>query len=372
MTLTGGAVFAQNVKIILIVSDCYNPDAELVLLKNDNPCLISAKFFSSDNEEMQIVKLTQSEWQTSVGKIAKGEDGITAVWKPLSDGATASITAKFSATLEIKGKKEKIENLSAVVNVISPVSYKKHYQNGKILQYEIGEYLDPKDEKSLRKFNITTNFHKKYPEKFMPPEYFYIITKENKSLKISEHYFLGDYALDFPWHSMGLPQAVALDYGLFEKLEELQTMMNKDGYRFDKFEILYGFRAPAFNLGTIISDSESTLKVPFSQHQFGKAIDILIDTNKDLKMDDLNKDGKVNMRDAAVILHYVNILDKKYREAKDPKMGGAGLYSHHDFTGRIQSPYIHIDTRNFATDKGYLIRWPSEYEDGSSIDHGNI
>ena len=67
--------------------------------------------------------------------------------------------------------------------------------------------------------------------------------------------------------------------------------------------------------------------------------------------------GKIDIDDARVILHYVNQLDKKYQNENSPLVGGAGIYSHHDFKGRVQSPYIHIDVRGFTNPDGSLIRW---------------
>lgn len=374
MTITLSSVFAENsssVKIHITIRESYNPEAELVLLKNDAPIKIEAEIIAPKNTEYTLKDGYKVEWKTTFGKIQQLNNPLTAILTPEQMGMTSQISVSLVGKVKIFNQTQNI-NILDKKTVISPVSYKKYFKNGEVAGYKVGEYLDPKNEKELKKYNVTTNWHRIYPEKFAPPEFFYIVNNENKSLKITPHYKLGDYALDFPWFSQGMPQAIALDYGLFTKLEDIQSLMNNDGYKFEKFSILYGFRPPSFNLGTILSDGENSLKAPFSQHQFGKAIDILIDTDGDLVIDDLNKDGKINMKDAAVILHYVNILDRQYREAKDPRMGGAGIYKSHDFTGRIQSPYIHIDTRNFTTSNGYLLRWPNDWEDGSPIDHGKI
>ena len=364
-------ISGQGEKVIFEIENAINPKSELVILKDEQPVKIRTII---DTVIAGKLKIKNAQWKSEQGKIEPLEDKLSAKWTPQKQGITSKITFDFEGNLKIAdfGKiTYKQIKLSASIILISPIS-SKYLKNGEITGLKIGEYLNPKDEKSLEEFKITSNWHQIYPEKFSPPTYFYIVTNENKSLKISKHYALGDFALDYPWYSSGIPQAIALDYGLVEKLEELADLMNKDGFKFDRFEIIYGFRPPEFNLGTILSDGEETLKAPFSQHQYGRAVDIIIDADGDLVMDDINKDGKIDIYDSAQILHYVNILDRKYRSQKDAKLGGAGIYTHHDFKGRVQTPYIHIDTRNFLTEKGYLIRWPEKFPDGSEIDHSKI
>jgi hypothetical protein len=169
--------------------------------------------------------------------------------------------------------------------------------------------------------------------------------------------------MDFPWMSFGLPQYVALDINLIQKLEDLITIMREDGHKVTRFVPIYGFRPPWFNLGTIESNPDTNLKVPFSMHQYGRAVDFIIDEDGDGVIDDLNGDGKHDIHDAAVIMYYVNLLDRKYREEKRMHLvGGAGLYPEHDFNERpAKTPYIHVDTRGFVREDNSLYRWPTNW-----------
>jgi hypothetical protein len=169
-----------------------------------------------------------------------------------------------------------------------------------------------------------------------------------------------------------MPQYIALDYNLIRKLEDLIDLMNADGFAIERFTIVYPFRSPYYNLTSIEEDGQETLKAPFSMHQYGKALDIVLDQDGDLVIDDLNQDGQIDIHDPEVIMHYVNLLDRKYREEKDPRLGGAGLYTHTDFHERKQTPYIHFDVRGFTSPNGNLVRWPSHWPDGTPIRWGQI
>lgn len=127
---------------------------------------------------------------------------------------------------------------------------------------------------------------------------------------------------------------------------------------------------------------DTNLKMPFSQHQFGRAIDLIVDEDGDGVLDDLNGDGVADIHDAAVIMYYVNLLDRRYREeGRMAMVGGAGVYTDNDFVQRPwQSPYIHIDTRGFLNSRGNLIRWTSGsmvanesvWPDGTTVRFGAI
>ena len=76
---------------------------------------------------------------------------------------------------------------------------------------------------------------------------------------------------------------------------------------------------------------------------YGDAADIFIDNDGDGRMDDLNHDGRINIKDARVILEAANRV-----EAAHPSLiGGVGVYSGNSAHG----PFTHIDTR------GYPARW---------------
>jgi hypothetical protein len=62
-------------------------------------------------------------------------------------------------------------------------------------------------------------------------------------------------------------------------------------------------------------------------------------------MDDLNKDGKIDRRDADVLYE---IIDKEYGKPYYERfIGGLGRYDWNDYHG----PFVHVDVR------GKRVRW---------------
>lgn len=354
-----------------------NPGAPLLLLENniESVELVASARLAAETRSGIRTHKEELRWSASSGRLSFVSSVTKNVWwLPAVSTLTGIRTdyrgwfGRFPETL-VWGPV--VVEKSCEVKVL-PVTPSHLLRDGVIDGFMIGEYLDLRSSATLQRYGGEAVWIRLHPEVYLPPDGFYKVTAENKDLPISKHFTLGTFAMDYPWYSLGFPQYIALDYGLVEKLEALIVLMEADGYPASDFSLIYGFRSPAFNLGTLEEDREYTLKVPFSLHQYGKAVDLVIDHNHDLVMDDLNSDGRVDIHDAAVIMHYVNILDRRYREKGSRLVGGAGLYERHDFRGRVQSPYIHIDVRGFTNERGELIRWPGFWPDGTHIRFGQI
>jgi hypothetical protein len=76
---------------------------------------------------------------------------------------------------------------------------------------------------------------------------------------------------------------------------------------------------------------------------YGDAADGWVDNDGDGVMDDLNGDGRIDLRDAEIILRAVERVEAKYPGL----VGGCGLYN----AGPAHGPFVHIDAR------GYRARW---------------
>jgi len=342
-----------------------------VFLENRNPVPLVLEYNLPKRPAFDI----KIRWSCDRGILERTEATLRNRFFPPPRSAVSTVEAELALYPQQSGERTKIPVLreTAKLRIISP-SPSILLRNGVLDGFRIGRYLNPADPKVQKEFDLSHSWAMIYPEKFLPPRFFYLVDEESRDLPISAHLHLGDFALDYPWFSLGKRQYIALDYGLVRKIEDLIEELDKAGLPGEKIRFIYGFRPPSYNIGRIESDGRKSLKAPFSFHQYGKAVDFILDADNDLRLDDLDGDGRITVRDAGVLVHYVNVLDRKYRDRAVPLYGGAGIYDHHDFWERpVQTPYVHMDVRGFLDEEGRLIRWPKNWPDtGEPIDWENL
>lgn len=171
------------------------------------------------------------------------------------------------------------------------------------------------------------------------PEGFIEVTQQNQDIRVSEHFRLKDFLTHDQkdvW-----PKYLVLREPLLDKLELVIADLEDHGIPARNVAVLSGFRTPQYNLAL----GDRSGRARDSRHQFGDAADIYIDSNHDGRMDDLNRDGRVNVKDTRVILAAVERVESRYPEL----IGGTGLYHS---TGE-HGPFAHIDVR------GQKARWSS-------------
>ena len=132
-----------------------------------------------------------------------------------------------------------------------------------------------------------------------------------------------------------MPQAEILAGAIREAERE---GLRPKGYRCETLTVMSGYRTPYYN--------RAIGNVKYSRHVWGGAADIYIDESpRDGMMDDLNRDGKINYQDAAVLY---DLIDAMYGQIwYRPFVGGLGQY---EKTG-AHGPFVHIDVR------GTRARW---------------
>lgn len=174
-------------------------------------------------------------------------------------------------------------------------------------------------------------------EAYENPEGFVEVTRENQYMRVSEHFQLSDFVT----HDQAdvWPKYVVLREDLLDKLELVIQDLERHGVRASGMHVLSGFRTPHYNLG-LGAESGRALD---SRHQFGDAADVIIDSDANGRMDDLNRDGRVNFADARVVRAAVERVERAYPEL----VGGVGLYPSSGPAG----PFAHIDVR------GERARW---------------
>jgi hypothetical protein len=162
------------------------------------------------------------------------------------------------------------------------------------------------------------------------------VTPENQDTQVSEHFRLRDFLTKDQRNVW--PKYLVLDTKLIDKLELVIEDLMGRGYDVRYLSVMSGFRTPQYNLKGV-----GRGRADASRHQYGDAADVFVDNDRNGRMDDLNRDGRVDTRDARILLEAVDRV-----EAANPDLiGGAGVYA----ATRAHGPFTHIDAR------GTRARW---------------
>jgi uncharacterized protein YcbK (DUF882 family) len=129
-----------------------------------------------------------------------------------------------------------------------------------------------------------------------------------------------------------------LNEGLVDKLELVIQELRREGYDVRRMHVMSGFRTPQYNAG----GGETAGRARLSRHQYGDAADVWVENGAG-QMADLNQDGRVDTRDAAIVAAAAERVERAHPEL----VGGVGIYRSTSSHG----PFVHIDTR------GSRARW---------------
>ena len=169
------------------------------------------------------------------------------------------------------------------------------------------------------------------------PQGFIEVTAENQDTQISEHFRLRDFLTKDQRNVW--PKYLVLREQLIDKLELVIADLNGRGVKVTHMQVMSGFRTPQYNANGGNTGGRASL----SRHMYGDAADVFVDNNRDGVMDDLNRDGRVDSRDAKIILDAVDRVER----AHPTLVGGGGLYR----ATRAHGPFAHVDVR------GTRARW---------------
>jgi hypothetical protein len=244
-----------------------------------------------------------------------------------SQGETVSTTPRgagiWNVLLEIGGAIRPIANLHVIT--LLPFRAKS---KGHIGSYFVGDWPSEHGAKGPAKAPAGA---------YGNPAGFIEVTAQNRGLRVSEHFTLGDFVThDQPnvW-----PKYIVLQPKLVDKLELVLSDLSSRGFDVHGVHVMSGFRSPQYNY----TGGNTAGRASLSRHMFGDASDIYIDSDGDGQMDDLNHDGRISIADAGVIGAAVDRVEAAHPEL----VGGYGLYT----AAPGHGPFIHIDTR------GYKARW---------------
>ena len=169
------------------------------------------------------------------------------------------------------------------------------------------------------------------------PSGFIEVTPENFTTRVSEHFTLGQFITKDQrdvW-----PKYVVLERRLLDKLELTIDELNRGGHTVQGLFVMSGFRTPDYNE----AGGETSGRSAVSRHLYGDAADVYPDDRRRGFMDDLNHDGRVDIKDARILAAAAEAVEEKHPELA----GGIGIYPATSEHG----PFVHIDAR------GKKARW---------------
>jgi uncharacterized protein YcbK (DUF882 family) len=171
------------------------------------------------------------------------------------------------------------------------------------------------------------------------PDGFIEVTPQNQDTQVSDHFRLRDFLTKDQvsvW-----PKYLVLREELVDKLELVIAELQQEGIPVRRMTVMSGFRTPQYNQRGVGSGG----RAQDSRHQYGDAADVFVDNDGDGWMDDLNRDGRVDHRDAKMILAAAERVERRHPDLT----GGVGVYR----ATRAHGPFAHVDVR------GRRARWGS-------------
>jgi hypothetical protein len=229
-------------------------------------------------------------------------------WRAPDDGGAASVRLASRA------------GGAMTLHALTLVPYGE-MKRGMVRGYRVGAYPAPRGRRAA----------------FSPrPRGFVEVTAANQDLAVSPHFRLGQFVCK---EGAGFPKYVVLEPRLLARLESLLADVNRRGFEASTLEVMSAYRTPRYNRA--IGNTTS-----FTRHQYGDAADVFVDVAPvDGRMDDLNRDGRLDRRDAVELHRWAERLEGA------PEAGGVeGGLSAYGSTS-AHGPFVHVDTR------GYPARW---------------
>lgn len=172
---------------------------------------------------------------------------------------------------------------------------------------------------------------------YATPSGFIEVTQQNQDTHVSEHFRLRDFLTKDQGNVW--PKYLPLRSNLVDKLELIIQELEQQGIKVDHMQVMSGFRTPQYNH----TGGNTAGRANLSRHMYGDAGDVFVDNDRNETMDDLNRDGKIDTRDADVIAQAAERVEHKHPSL----VGGIGVYTACCGHG----PFTHIDVR------GYRARW---------------
>jgi hypothetical protein len=233
--------------------------------------------------------------------------------------------------LDDRGRPRHTADVSARTSIFVCVPVSSEEMSGGVLRgYRIGEY----------------------PEDVPVPRAWVEVPEPAQEALVSAGLTLGQFLSRDPpgLAASGWPRYAPVEYALVDKVEALNAELLRRGLATKPVHCYSGYRSPAYN-DTVFGASQS-------RHMRGQAMDFRVDDDGDRLFDDLNRDGKVDIKDAIVVGRILRELERR----GEVVIGGTGVYE----VGRTPLPGLDA---NLHTDiRGFDARWGLHYANDHTPD----
>src|SRR5689334_22167729 len=244
-------------------------------------------------------------------RAALGTDSLAAAAGPNADSTRVPVapteSGVWTTAIRVGSVLKEVADFSVIT--LTPISERRR---GRIGLYYIGTWPTERGRRRPR---------------YVTPSGFIEVTPDNQDTPLSDHFALSDFLTHDQQNVW--PKYLVLDMRLVDKLELVLTDLENRGYLTNGVHVMSGFRTPQYN----VSGGDPTGRATLSRHMYGDAADIFIDNDGNGWMDDLNHDGKLDIKDSEVILAAVERVEREHPGL----VGGAGVYPAESGHG----PFIH-------------------------------
>lgn len=176
---------------------------------------------------------------------------------------------------------------------------------------------------------------------YLPPASFIHVTPEVVELQVSEHYRLADFV---PPTDRGKTSYLALSPRLIEYLEAAIADLRQQigGPEHPRpLAILSAFLSP----NQLRQYEASGIRLTtFTRYQYGDGAAVIWDADGDGRMDDMNRDGRIDIEDARTLGGMLADVQKKLG-----KFGGIGAEAAPRLPFMPDTPYVDVDMRGVAS-----------------------
>lgn len=279
-------------------------------------------------QQMRIIGVTQNAAFAQNGGRIASRNGHGEIAFDLPDaGGTFPISLTFRYPPDAPAE-------TATLVIVVPKQVR--IQRGRIQGYIVGSYPARGDDRR-------------------PPDRFVEVSTDMMDLPLSRHFRIRDFVSNSrtPHQQLFFPKYAVIRNSLIQKVEKLVALIDRSPhFQCKGIRVLSGFRTPDYN--HVLPESAE-----HSYHQYGLAADIIVDSAPaDGVFDDVNQDGKINIKDAAALAQICDHLEKAGAIAA----GGIGLYEHRHSVGGgkwYSTWHVHVDIR-----ESRKTRWGYAFKDG--------